>query len=745
MKSWKNVHVDDLYFWGSPKFSHHMLFKTAQRAPDPRKIPEHARNEARYEVPTASNSAMSTCAADQSAPAQKPAEDTKECSDSETSVAGDSTGRYSLYSTTGKNIAMSVSSIIILSHALLLWGQLGELWGFFAVDSINVTASINSTLGAIIESPIFGSSNTTSPANIVTNSSVLIDSFSYGDMVYELWIQPYPLTRFTAVLLILFSAVWPHLKLFLLHLYFYLPTPSIPRRSALYWLGSMGKLSLADICATCMIFMLLNLTVTMDVGTLASDAAELIQDVVPIIVNGTDGKLSNITQSLVNQVDEMTFEKVDSLSQSIFENDDPELYASLLQKGCGSYYSTDCTDTPFYEPTEVRGGLAGIMAKCLRIRNDECSQCECIVNNVIFNDAIPEDVEEAVIDEGISMLFAKVLAFAQSGRLNLLSLISMEGVIEVGTKVQAYPAFISFTLGVILSIVASMVVDKIEERDTMQKNCGVSTVQAFLEKKGMRGRKPATLFFSETERLWTKLGKAACSLGTIPITTIALYVEMFDWKIAGLFEEILLVQRTAVNLYFSIIDCVVNVNDGTGYGWTFTVLYGFFMLGAPMLRAVLLTTLGIIPLSPAWHIRLAHWSNTVGGFIGWEPFFICVILLMFELPSLTGATVPEATCNSVEAQTFVARLISAFDLDTAYCFIMYFNVFPSFLLFVAAWAWLTAFNAVAWKAMLKKYDIFGNYEKGQRGGPYCTCRQCCFCPRLSTCDGLRTCRPKSSA
>ena len=622
------------------------------------------------------------CAVDESAPAQDLADDNKECFDS----AGDSSSRNSLFSTAGKNVAISVSFIIVLSHALLLWGQLGELWGFFAVDSINVTVSINSTLGAIITSPIFGSNNITTPENVATSSSILIDSFSYGDMVYELWIQPYPITRFTAVLLILFSAVWPHLKLFLLHLYFYLPTPSIPRRSALYWLRSMGKLSLADICATCMIFMLLNLTVTMDVGTLTSDAAALIQDVVPIIVNGTDGMLSNITQSLVNQVDEMAYEKVHSLPQSIFENDDPELYASLLQKGCGSFYSTDCTDTPFYEPTEVRGGLAGIMTKCLRIRNDECSRCECIVNNVIFNDAMPEDVEEAAIDKGMFMLFAKVLAFVESGRLNLLSSISMEGVIEVGTKVQAYPAFISFTFGVILSIVASIVVDKIEERDTMQRNCGVATIKAFLEKKGIRGRKPAMLFFSETERLWTKLGKIECSLGTIPIAIIALYIEMFDWKIAGLFEEILLFQRSAVNLYFSIIDCVVNVNDGSGYGWTFTVLYGFFMLGAPMLRAVLLTTLGIVPLSPAWHIRLAHWSNTVGGFIGWEPFFICIILLMFELPSLTGATVPEATCSSIEAQTFVARLISAFDLDMENCFIMYFNVFPSFILFVAAWA-----------------------------------------------------------
>ena len=655
-----------------------------------------------------------------------------------TNMTEDSTDRYSLSSTTTTNVAAAVSFLIVLSHALLLWGQLGELWGFFAIDSIDVTVSMNSTVDSFLLSNIIGSNQTnqTLPAAIVTNSSVLIDQFSYGDMIYELWIQPQPVTRFTAVLLLLFSAVWPHLKLFLLHLYFYLPSPSIPRRSALYWLGSLGKLSLADICATCMLFMLLNLTATIDAGTLASGASELIRDVVPYIVDGVDGKLSNITQSLVAEVDQRAYETIDRLSQSIFENDDPAIYESLLQTGCGTFYDADCSQTPFYEPTVVRGGLAGIMTKCLRIRNDECSRCECIVNNVVYNDAIPNEVEEAAIDEGVALLFAKFLAFVESGGLNLFSSISFEGEIEVGTAVHAYTAFIAFAIGVILSIAASILVDKIEEKDTMRRNCSASSIKAQLENRGVVSStswsKPSILFFANSESVWSKLGKFMLSLGTIPIVIVALYIEMFDWKIAGLFEEIVSVQRTAINFYYSIIDCVVNVNDGSGYGWTFTVLYGFFMLGAPILRAVLLTILGTVPLFPIWHIRLAHWSNTIGAFIGWEPFFICVILLMIELPSLTGETVPDATCDSIESQTFVARLITAFDLNTADgCFIMFFDVFPSFILFVFAWAFLTAFNALAWKRMLKKYDIFGNYESGQKGGPYCACRQCCYCPKCS--------------
>ena len=98
-------------------------------------------------------------------------------------------------------------------------------------------------------------------------------------------------------------------------------------------------------------------------------------------------------------------------------------------------------------------------------------------------------------------------------------------------------------------------------------------------------------------------------------------------------------QVGAAETLYSIIDCVVAVNDGSGYGKTFAVFYGIFLLGIPMLRAALLAVLSLIPMTPLWHVRIASMSNNVGSFIGWEPFFLCVLILMTELPSLTENTV----------------------------------------------------------------------------------------------------------
>ena len=120
---------------------------------------------------------------------------------------------------------------------------------------------------------------------------------------------------------------------------------------------------------------------------------------------------------------------------------------------------------------------------------------------------------------------------------------------------------------------------------------------------------------------------------------------MFVYSIAGLFDELIRMQVGATDTLYSIIDCVVAVNDGSGYGKTFAVFYGIFLLGIPMLRAALLAVLSLIPMTPLWHVRIASMSNNVGSFIGWEPFFLCVLILVTELPSLTENTVRSSRDN----------------------------------------------------------------------------------------------------
>jgi hypothetical protein len=66
------------------------------------------------------------------------------------------------------------------------------------------------------------------------------------------------LPRMAAVLLIIFSGIWPHLKLLLLNLtWIFGKHPS--RTSALQWLSTLGKWSLADVLVVCVMVGVLHL------------------------------------------------------------------------------------------------------------------------------------------------------------------------------------------------------------------------------------------------------------------------------------------------------------------------------------------------------------------------------------------------------------------------------------------------------------------------------------------------------
>jgi hypothetical protein len=154
------------------------------------------------------------------------------------------------------------------------------------------------------------------------------------------------------------------------------------------------------------------------------------------------------------------------------------------------------------------------------------------------------------------------------------------------------------------------------------------------------------------------------------------------------------------------------------------------MLATPMLRAALLLIITVVPMSPLWHLRIAKMSNHVGSFIAWEPFFICVIIMTFELPQLTGESVSPQTCDNLLDRFGISEVVAKFGLDEDTCFIMYFSIMGEFALFIMAWLCLTTFNATAWKIVLKKYDPFGTCkEEGELvylGGPYCGFRKCCY-------------------
>ena len=84
-----------------------------------------------------------------------------------------------------------------------------------------------------------------------------VEDFTYGMAVQRLW-QAVGLDstvgpRMVAMTLVLFSGVWPHLKLLILNYYWYFPAHLSTRTSAFYWLSTFGKWSLCDVFLVCVL------------------------------------------------------------------------------------------------------------------------------------------------------------------------------------------------------------------------------------------------------------------------------------------------------------------------------------------------------------------------------------------------------------------------------------------------------------------------------------------------------------
>jgi len=120
-------------------------------------------------------------------------------------------------------------------------------------------------------------------------------------------------------------------------------------------------------------------------------------------------------------------------------------------------------------------------------------------------------------------------------------------------------------------------VDEVEMKDSIKRlNGGATILSEALDNSGV-DKDTRSLLFSFNEegsvKKWTSRIPILAGLCIVPIVFLAIHVKMFNWTTEGLLEQMLFMQASAIHFYYSIIDCVQKVNNGTGYGWAFTVLY----------------------------------------------------------------------------------------------------------------------------------------------------------------------------
>jgi len=145
-----------------------------------------------------------------------------------------------------------IPMIAIGIHALFLYGQIEPMWRLH--QSQNVDVWFNATTE--ITSEIYEALNLTdNHFELSLHEESTIQSFTYGFAIRELWeangLPSKSTARLAAILLMISSGVWPHLKLLLLNWTWLRMRNPKRRKKFLYWLSRLGKWSLADILVVC--------------------------------------------------------------------------------------------------------------------------------------------------------------------------------------------------------------------------------------------------------------------------------------------------------------------------------------------------------------------------------------------------------------------------------------------------------------------------------------------------------------
>eukprot|EP00545_Synedropsis_sp_CCMP1620_P013542 CAMPEP_0119005264 /NCGR_PEP_ID=MMETSP1176-20130426/1618_1 /TAXON_ID=265551 /ORGANISM="Synedropsis recta cf, Strain CCMP1620" /LENGTH=566 /DNA_ID=CAMNT_0006957053 /DNA_START=64 /DNA_END=1761 /DNA_ORIENTATION=+ len=193
--------------------------------------------------------------------------------------------------TTPKLARWLIPVLALLTHGLFLYGQIEPMWRLTQAQSVDAWFNATSTNAKVT----FKTLGLGLDQHLVLESGSTIQTFTYSFAIKELWeakgMPGTTLPRIAAVLLALFSGLWPHLKLLLLNLtwlYMYQPKG---RSRWLHWLSCLGKWSLADILVVCVMVGVLHIDWDVDPDAIRLGVANTLPQILKLLrtqYTGTD-------------------------------------------------------------------------------------------------------------------------------------------------------------------------------------------------------------------------------------------------------------------------------------------------------------------------------------------------------------------------------------------------------------------------------------------------------------------------
>lgn len=496
---------------------------------------------------------------------------------------------------------------ILFTHWLFYYGQTKPMWKL-VIQQQHINATMHAhTFEAQSIFDTLGLSHSLQYTEEYHEK--VVRSFDYKYAIQELWKAKHMpgkvLPRMAAALLVVFSGVWPHLKLLWLHgTFFFHPRPT----QTLHWLAVLGKWSLADVLVVCVMVGVLHL----DWHIVPEQILDGIIEELPILLP--------ILRDMYTATD---------------------LCSRFLHKGC---------DDPHSLSTKTK-----------------CQACRTLVNNMLTHPSTARDTLEQITSGvetsggglvslrvvGMRGIYAFCAAVIASIALSLVVDVLNVRAKRYQREEQEYERFLQRrqrARNVPVATFFSASEDNMLDDESLpdEEDAGDRNID-----NGNRGSSSRYSALRVYYRAYGNMVLAVFSFATVVLAWNAVMSPMLRRHVTGAIPKLL---REGMGVHFDHDFSLSQLSRTTGAagGWDLLLqaTFSLFIVTGPLLRGVLCVVAFVLPESDSLRRqRFLTAIDFLGAFCAWEVFAVAVYMVALLMPSVTSTVIIKPQCLMVPDET----------------------------------------------------------------------------------------------
>jgi hypothetical protein len=507
--------------------------------------------------------------------------------------------------------------LMLATHGLFYYGQTAPMWKLRVFAHIDTWANATdfqakttfTTLGLDHE------------LHFGYDEDKDMETFTYWYAIKQLWIaKGMPgkfLPRSAAVLLVIFSGVWPHLKLFLLQLTWFFGRNQMRRTRVLHWLSTLGKWSLADVLTVCVMVGVLHLDWDVDPGAIKHGVIASLPDIMIL------------TRALYDN-DELCdyFLKMECATQK-------KLVKQAKCSACNKFLSEAYTHPDWAKSTgrsilrgvETSGG--GVAALRVVGMAGIYAFCGAVILSILWSVIVDIFDHKARQDQTKAMQYNRRIMASTQQRSDTMPTSSNPSEGDDGaTDNLQQPLLISNHL--------ELEVDGgLEQEEDIRRGYQANQRRLFARTGGL---------FS--------LSYIIVAIAAAYVVLLAVDLPTMDRQVHGagplLLHDILGVnwERT-----YSLLSLMWTTGGAGGWDLLLMGTFSLFCVFGPILRSGLCIVVALLDKSTVLRRVMVEpvslFINFLGAFCAWEVFVIAILMVQMLMPSITNTIIQKPFCAQI--------------------------------------------------------------------------------------------------